>query len=162
MNQKYFKKGEFISVYTDTDDQFALGCVLTADKTHIVLQTLTPSAEQEGLTLYRLEDIVKIERNTLYQNKLIQQFENRQIPLAKYEPPQRDLMQWLFQQAQAQNKIVQVQLQLSGHCDVQGYVALWDNAVCTIQQVDDYGRADGEVMFLWSDITSIKVMDREK
>ena len=106
MNQRFFKKGDFVSIYTNTDDCFGLGYVLITDESHIILQTLTPSADIDGLTLYRLEDIVKIEHNTTYQNKIARKVAKKQAILTKYELPQSDLILWMFQESQKQNIVL--------------------------------------------------------
>lgn len=157
MKKEDFSLNEMIAIYTDTDDEwFGAGMVFKVDDNFLILKAIDPTGLQDGLILFRIEDIVKIERNTLYLQKLTKLMNVKNIGFSNYDIPTNDFINWFLQESKKRNIIINIQLLQSRHCDVMGVVKEINTHSCIILQFNNIGQLDGECQFALEDISSIK------
>ena len=157
MKKEDFIIGEMITVYTDTcNEWFGVGIVLAVDDAFVLLKSISTLGEDDGLTLYRIEEIVKIETNTMYCQKLKKLMRIKNVVLLNYDIPKNEYLAWIIKKSLEENSIIDVQLLSSQHRDIVGIVKDINDGNCIILQIDDLGRKDGECQFLLESISSIK------
>lgn len=162
MKKKDFKLDEFIAVYTNTDlDCFGLGYVLAVNDDFLLIKSIDPQAEADGISLYTIDDIVLVERNTKYCQKIEQLINLKGVKLKDYELNQKDYISWMLNKSKEERGLINIQLLGDANCNLFGIVKEFDKETCTIVQIDSYGDEDGESQFAIQDISSIKLDCRE-
>ena len=157
MKKEDFFFNEMIAIYTDTNDEwFGAGRVFKVDDNFLILKAIDPRGLQDGLILYRIGDIVKIERNTLYLQKLEKLMNIKNTNFSDYDISTNDFINWFLQESKKRNIILNIQLLQSQHCDVMGVVKEINAHSCIIVQFNNIGEFDGECQFALEDISSIK------
>ncbi len=157
MTKNVFKKNDFIAIYTDVDrDSFGLGKVVEVDDNDIIIGSIDPSGLEDGLILYNISTICKIEKNTQYCAKIqkLMQIKNTEFQTYKFEG--KSILQELLALAQNNKKFVEIELQNSHESNSFGIVELFDENICKIRQFDNYGEKDGIGILSIEDISSIK------
>lgn len=161
MEKKDFRIGEFISIYTTESDRFGLGQIIALDEKNIIISSVDPLGLESGLILYKIEAVIKIEKNDQYSQKIQKLMKLKKTDLFKRDFKSNNLIFELLEIAEKSKKIVSIQLNYSGRSDVVGIVSSLKEDICEIQQIDLLGKADGFCMFSLGDITSIKYDDSE-
>lgn len=162
MKKEDFFLNEMIAVYTDTNDEwFGAGMVFKVDDDFLMLKAIDPTGIQDGLILYCIKDIVKIERNTLYLQKLKKLMNAKNTTFPDYKICTDDFVKGLLQEAKKREIIVCIQLLQSQNCDVMGIVKEINSHSCTILQVNSVAQFDGECQFDLENISSIKFDSNE-
>lgn len=157
-----FNKNEIMTIYTDIESNtFGAGYILGVDDSCLLLRSIDCVGEDDGLILYRLQEIVKMERDTLYCQKLQRLIKIKNSVFKDYDFPQRDYIKWLLNESLNNNKMLFIQLLQSQQCDVIGIVTKVYTGKCFISQINDSGQSDGECVFRIEDISSIKIDSRE-
>lgn len=157
-----FDKNEIMTIYTDiVSDTFGAGYILGVDDSCLLLKSIDCVGEPDGLILYRTQEIVKMERATLYSKKLQKLIRIKNSVFLDYNIPQRDYIDWLLNESLNNNRILFLQLLQSQQCDLIGFVTKVHAGKCVISQIDNNGQIDGECVFKIEDISSIKIDSRE-
>ena len=157
--QRFFQKGQMIAIYTDTEEWFGAGYLLGMDDEIVMIRGLSTDGSDDGITLYRREELVKIETETQYLQRLQKLCLRNETPQSAQTVP-CDL-KGALKYASQQKWIVEVQLLASHQCDALGWVDAVDDAYCCICQLDRFGRKDGKAYFALDDISSIKLNSAE-
>lgn len=159
---KSLKFNRLVEIYTNVgEDNFSLGFVLAFNENYLLLQSVSPYGEESGIYLYCINEIVKVETNTLYCKKIKKLISIKNTKFPKYKNINEDFMLWLLQNSKTYSKIIQVQLLQSNCCDVMGIVKELTNDTCLIAKIDHYGFKDGISEIKIADISSIKYDDIE-
>ena len=157
-----FNKNEIMTIYTDTESNtFGAGYILGVDDSYLLLKSIDCVGEDDGLILYRMQEIVKMERDTLYTKKLQKLVKIKNSVLKNYDFPQTDYIKWLLNESLNNNRVLFIQLMQSQQCDIIGRVTKVNGEKCVISQINDNGQIDGECVFRIEDISSIKMDSRE-
>jgi hypothetical protein len=156
MKQKNFVKNEFIAVYTDYEnDRFSFGKVIACDENYLIIHSIDPAGLENGLTLFRIEDIYKIERKTPYFEKLFALMKYKNVTLPTYNFISNDYLVELLNNAKSTNTVIGLQINNSHTRDVLGYITEINCNTCEIKQIDNYGEYDGLCTVDIDNITSI-------
>ena len=157
MKKKDFKINEFIAIYTDIDSEyFGLGNVLAIDDENIIISSVDPSGVEDGMILYRIEDICKIEKETMYCKKIKNLMEKKKTQLNQHKFENGNILYQLLELANDEKKIIDIKLlDYEKACSV-GYVSFLCDDTCEIKQIDNLGNEDGVCIFSIEDISSIK------
>ena len=153
---------KLIAVYTNIDNtnKFAAGYVVGVNEQYFILAAITPAGKYDGFLLKKTEPIYKISTDGRYIDKLLQL-----ISINKTEVnlmfDHDNLIQQLLVFAQQNRAIVSVELIDSGYDDCIGFVELIDENVCKIQEINEYGEADGVSLIKLSDITKVSCDDSD-
>jgi hypothetical protein len=157
-----FYKNKMVTIYTDTESgSFGAGYVLGVDDSCLLLKSVDCVGEDDGLILYRTQEIVKMEQDTLYCKKLQKLIEIKNSVFQNYDLPQRNYINWLLNESLKNNKILFIELLQSKQCDIIGFVTKVHGTTCVLLQVNEDGQINGECSFEIEDISSIKINSRE-
>lgn len=157
MNKENFKIDDFVAIYTDLDSEcFGVGTVLAIDEKNIIISSVDPYGAEDGLTLYNIETIIKIEKESQYCTKIKNLMKKKQTELERHKFTKGDILQQLLELSKKKEKIVDIKLLNCDKSASVGYVSFLSDDICEIKQIDDYGNEDGACIFSIEDITSIK------
>ncbi|MDR1940272.1 MAG: hypothetical protein LBQ40_05725 [Clostridiales bacterium] len=159
MNKKALKIGEFVAIYTDLDSEnFGVGKIIAVDDDNVIISGVEPTGEESGLTLYKINSIVRIEKHTEYNGKIERFIKLKNVKLFEHEFNSQDILLELLLSAKNNKRIIDVQLLESNKRDVTGIVSNADieQDICEIESVNYFGEPDGVCLFSISDISSIK------
>jgi len=161
MIKDIFKINDFVAIYTDLEaETFGLGMVVAFDDKDVIIGSVDPSGNEDGLILYNVDTICKIEKDTQYCQKIKKLMQSKKTSLATHGFGKK-ILQELLSLAKDNKKLVEIQLQNSHKSDTVGFVESLDNNVCKIRQFDYLGNEDGCCIFLIEDISSVKYDNRE-
>jgi hypothetical protein len=157
MFKNSLKIGEFVSIYTDVEDNsFSLGRILTVSEGEVIIASVDPMGNEDGLALYSLNAITKIEIDSRYAIKIQKLMNSRKTILRDYIFKQENLLLELLNLSKGNNKLIEIELQNSNLNGPIGVVEYIDERICEIKQFDEYGVADGVCIVLIEDISSVK------
>lgn len=160
MKRSDFQIGQMIELYTDSEDKFGLGFVVYVDEADVILHGLTETGQDDGLTLYCIDEVLKLAYDTQYCAKL-KRMMRQDFSSIEYRFAEGDLKQQLLRLAQSKNMIAEIQLLQSGSRDVMGLVSEVTQESCLIGQIDIYGQRDGFCRISTESISSIRVNSYE-
>lgn len=144
-----------ISVYCCRDtDRFLYGKLLAVNDDEFALLMYTPSGMYDGVIVKRVEDIIRIEYDGQYEQKM-QKVLSQNINFKDIIIDDSQIAHSVLGLSLKQNKIVSVELLNSGINDVVGFVDKIHDNKCTLKLVDEYGYKDGYCCILISDITQV-------
>lgn len=160
MKKGIVKINDLIAVYTDINSKyFGVGLVLSVNDDFLVLNSVDSFGQEDGLILYRMDEVIKIEKETLYLEKIKSLMEITETTYFE-KSPRIDVI-LLLDKAKGENIVVDIQLMQSGQSDVVGFVKEINNDYCVITQIDNMGVKDGECIFDLHYVSSIKYNSRE-
>jgi hypothetical protein len=165
VNKDILGKGEFLEIYTDMDsDSFGFGSVVAVDGENAVIANIEPSGEEGGLILYKVDDIFKVAKDTLYCKKMLRLMQAKKTEIPTEAFCGDDLILEILDIAKKNKKPVDIQICNSHKSDLWGFVKAYDKDILEISAVNFSGQADGTLFCRIEDITSIKynaVEDRD-
>ena len=157
MKKKDFELNEFIAVYTEADlDCFGLGYVLAVNDDYLLIQSIDPKGDLDGLTLYAINDIILVERKTKYCDKIEKLIELKKVKLKEYNINQNDYVDWLLRKSKEEKRLINIQLLGNPECTLFGIVEKIEKETCSLVQINQYGIKDGKCQFDIENISSIK------
>ena len=146
---------EIVLIYSDFNDmnKFDAGKIVRIFEKEVLLAHYLPNGNYDGFKVIAIENIVKIEMNSLYSNKikLLAQYHNtKHETINRFE---KNGFLTLLRYAKEFGKVVSVEMMDSGRNDIIGFVTRFDEKNCLFDQVDDYGNVDGQAIIDVSDIS---------
>lgn len=162
--KEYLNKNKFISIYfyPNTNSNFSYGRILAVNETHVAFYSLTPQGEPDGIIAKEIDDIIRVEINPAYNERMKKLMKNETIKLSDYNISSSNIPQSLLLIAKTRGEIVAVELKDSGYYDVTGFVDSIDDGICCIKQLDSYGYEDGVSFFRIEDISKIECNSTEE
>lgn len=138
--------GRVIQCHIDHSDPetFVVGRLVCFDSNWFLMQDLSPTGHWNGLALYMKSDIVEINTSTDYINKLMILAKFRNEPAPILPPISNNILMSLLRYARDSSRIVGLELYASGYRDTNGTVARLNQNTVLINQVDEFGRDDGQ------------------
>jgi len=155
--------GEIIQCHIDHNDKdtFVVGKLLAFNRDWFLLDLISPLAQWDGLGLFLQSDLVYIERNTRYIDKL-----TMLLPYSHTEPmdimiPNENLLNSVLSVAKESKKMIALELYYSGDREPVGFVEEITNDTVSILQVDEFADFDGTSIIDMSAITRCIFEDHE-
>ena len=86
--ERFHRSGKHISLYheADTPDTFSFGTVLCLDDDFVLMQLLSPDGGYDGIALFSLDEIIRIEVDTQYAEKMNTLMESAQMNSLGWQP----------------------------------------------------------------------------
>ncbi len=161
---KLYESKSFVSIYTSLNEssKFYYGRIIAVDESEIAIQMLHPSGADDGIVVMSVDDVLRVEENSQYSNKMQKLFSVKSIPNYDFPINENGIMFSVLNYAFLNNQIVSLELLNSGIFDVVGYVTEIDENVCVIKQVDEYGFDDGISYLEWLNITMLSVLSEDE
>ena len=141
----------------DDYDKFIVGYVNSISEEDIVIFCLDPHGKFDGYIALHIDNIYKIEIETIYLNKIRKLFQPIP-PMAHFN--KKNLFTNILEIANQRNNIAIVSI-IDLEIVIRGYVEDISDEIITIQQIDEYGNMDGKCMFYTADIIRIIIQDSE-
>ena len=155
-----FKKGDLIEVYTDLDDDgFTIGYVNDFNEEFVAINAINPRGLNDGIHVIRLDEIVKIEKETNYDKKLVTLMKWKNTVLSDYKFKSNDFIYELLNLSLKEKKIVTITIMNSNEVSNNGIVRKLDKELVEIENIDSYGLSDGFNILRIDDITYISFDD---
>ena len=149
---------KIVLLFFDEEDTEAFSCgfIGAVSSNEILIIHIDAFGEKDGFIVKRIEDIVKIEYDGKYSEKIgILDGLNRNKHEEKFEVQKGSLFLGMLAYAQENEKIVSIELMESGNEDIVGYVKVMEGNFLTIKTVDYYGLFDGETIVEKDNITHL-------
>lgn len=154
---------EYIELYADKNDlsKFIFGKIVSRNSFYIIISAVTPNGHYDGFVLKRIEDIIKICRNTKYKEKLLCKIDESKIK--KFDNSKTEnLIAELLSFAKDNNLIASIEILESGYNEAIGLInEICDNYV-SIKHIAFNGEFDGITYLNTKDITQISVDSEEE
>ncbi len=146
--------------YTNRDesDKFSVGYVYALETDTIIIINIGIHGEFDGFTLERIEDIFKIETDTLYLRKIKMlldcdvQSQNLEIT--------GELLEDILKYAKNNNHIVMIRIEGTDDSIV-GFVLKISDTIISVKQINEYGEYDGICLFYRNEINRVMMKDVE-
>ena len=155
--------GEIIQCHIDYGDpeSFVVGRLAYFDHDWFLMQDISTAGRWNGLALYMMCDIVSVKKFTDYVHRIESLIECRN-ELEPFIPPisENPLMSLLLY-AKDSNRIIGLELHASGYRDVNGIIDSMSKSTLCINQIDEFGRADGKSYLSIDAITRCYLDDEE-
>lgn len=162
--KQLFEEKKRASFYTDFENgnRFNYGTVIKADEDYSVLQLISPDGDDDGIFCVETQRIYKVELQGLYEKKMAALCEGKVYP--KYELTFGDdgIKNAVLSFAKKEGQIVSIELSNSECDDAVGFVESFDEEICCIKAVDEYGIDDGISYVNYEDITRIVLMSYDE
>lgn len=156
-------KGKIIQCHIDRGDpeSFVVGNLYYSNNDWFLMQDISPSGHWNGLALYMQSDVVEVKESTDYiqRIKLLIKCRNESKPYTPFVS--NDPLISLLGYAKKTNHIIGLELHASGYRDVNGTIGSINACTLCINQVDEFGRADGKSYIAIDSITRCYVDDEE-
>ena len=154
--------GEVIQCHLNFNDPdtFVVGTVIDANEEWFLLCSISPYGKFDGYILYSQSDVVYIEFNTRYIEKLktlwsIHHLESKLT--CQFKATIDDFLKY----AKSSDRVVCIELEKSGCRDLKGFVNRIDNDTIEFVELDDYGSFYGNAKISYASITRCFVEDDE-
>lgn len=137
---------EFVSLYTNEMDttKFMWGKILSVNENQVMIQSISPNGEPDGIQTKLLDSVIRIEICGQYTEKMKKLLrDSTEYNNSVLHKINENLFEVTLNYALQYNKITSIELLNSGYNDIIGYVTDVNNGVCKINQVDEYGNNDG-------------------
>lgn len=144
LNELYISQ-KYASIYTNWDDTslFIYGKIIYVNNSHIVIYSISPGGEFDGILTKELCEIIRIEVDGQYSNAMQKIIKEKYLPKIRLKIINDDAISSVLQYAVNTAEIISVELINSGYDDVRGLVKSIDSEMCQILQIDMYGFEDG-------------------
>ncbi|QJX80399.1 hypothetical protein [Priestia megaterium] len=151
----------WVEIYTDDYDfeSCSIAKILADDSYYYLLANVTPRGKSDGLYLLKHDDVVGLQRNTAYINKVKTLYHLKQENHLEYNGEKQNLLLGLLHFAKQKELIISVVMGDSDLYGLQGFVKDIDEEILTITNVNSFGDEDGESAVLLKDISAIACDD---
>jgi len=155
--------GEILQCHIDSGDpeSFVIGRLVYFDRDWILMQDLSPAGRWNGLALYMRSDIVAVNQFTKYIQRILTLVEcrNEREPIVPFlsDNPLISLLHY----AKNSKRIVGLELHASGYRDVNGTIDKLVHNTLYMNQIDEFGHADGKTYLSVDAITRCFLDDEE-
>ena len=152
-----FDRDNIVLIYSNINNlsKFDAGRIIHVFQNEVLYAHYLPNGKYDGYRVIANENIVKVEMNSLYSQKiqtLVKYHKTKHDDIVKVED---NGFISLLNYAKDFNKVVTVELVDSGRNDIIGYVNKIEDETCFFDQRDDFGNMDGQAIVDISDITYI-------
>lgn len=137
--------GCILQCHVDPNDPetFVVGRLLYAFTDSFVLNQISPYGRWDGLAMYLLDDLVKVEKGTDYIQELEQLLTLRHEIEPGIPPKMNNGLSTILSYAKNSKKPVALELYKSGARNVIGCVSGLEDTLIRIDQLDESGKPDG-------------------
>lgn len=146
---------EIVLLYTNANDtlKFSAGYVLEVMDEQFMMKHISPDDMDDGIYMSDIANIIKIETNTRYSNRL-------KILTSKLDESNvtdfcGNLYKGMLLKAMYERSIISVELGNSGEMDAMGFVLAVSDRIVHILSIDDYGVKDGDCFIQLNQITQL-------
>lgn len=161
LDERYI--GKIIQCHIDYSDpeSFVVGRLAYFDSDWFLMQDISPAGRWNGLALYMLSDIVSVNEFSDYIQRIVSLMKYRKESEPFIPAICKDPLMNLLLYARDSSRVIGLELHASGYRDINGIVdSLTKNTLC-INQIDEFGRADGKSYLSIAAITRCYLDDEE-
>ncbi|VEU82137.1 hypothetical protein [Acholeplasma hippikon] len=137
---------ETIALYLNPDDpnMFVVGEVLNVSEEYFLIKMTDPYGRHDGYLLNNIEDITKIETDSIYLNKLLQISDqlSMNIIFSDKEDILHQVLTYLYE-----HEVLATFSFLSSEHKVIGYIQSIQDGLIFVKQINNDGKVDGKVIF---------------
>lgn len=153
-----------VLIYTDHSDtnKFIFCTILAVNETEIAVQMISPDGEDDGIRVFDVNLVFRVEKNEMYFEKMRYLCESNLSSGFDLDFQSGNIKRTVLQYALSKKFILSIELVDSGYNDIVGFVDSIDGTQCTIRQIDEYGFEDGFSYVTTEDITTVDVLTVEE
>lgn len=157
-------KGSFVSIYTNDENtsKFIFGKILCVNNSEIAIYMLSPDGSYDGILVTDNSKIFRIETNSDYNKKMQKLCNFEELPVCYEFKNNENIKKELLYLAHKTKQAVSIELLNSGYDDVVGIVENIGDNICTISQINQYGKPDGVSFVSMQDITQISYNSQDE
>ena len=151
----------FYSNYEKTDS-FHVGTVLAVNDEEIALKLVSPYGEDDGVEVFNVEDIFRVETEGKYLEKIKKLCTDSSVLEFNKKINESSIIESILTIACDKKEMVSVELIDSGYTEIQGFVESVSGDECKFRQVDDYGYEDGVAYVKICNVTQVSYARTEE
>jgi len=158
------EKQKYACIYANLEERtkFIFGQITAVNEDEVAIRMLTPNGEEDGIVAKQVTDIIRLETDCRYAESMIKLSNTIKKQLKMYPLQQEHIFFSLLTFAQKNRRVVSIEILNSGLDDIVGFIEQCSEEICTVLQVDQYGREDGYSFVALSDITQISCDSEEE
>ena len=142
-------------------ETFVVGRLVDHDEKYFLIEEVSPYGRWNGLSLYMKSDVVGVECNSDYLNKMIclLEFSNQQNIRIDVTQKNDSLLHSFISFAKNNEHMIGMELHKSGERDAIGYVQETIGGIVCIDQIDEFAKNDGRLYVSTEAITRCFLCD---
>lgn len=141
--------------------KFIYGTIICADRDFFAVKAIAPDGTPDGIIAKRTDSVIYIETDKQYDEK-IQVLSSGRTCDYNVILKESFIPISLLESAKAQKQIVSVKLIPSDIYDIIGFVAGIKDNICTVKQINEYGKETGMAYFKIEDITEVSYASQDE
>lgn len=152
--KKMCKEGTFVSLYTSPErpSKFKYGCILAVNEEELLMLEISPEGNLDGISLFETSIVYRIEVDTQYHERMATLTKPFEKPVVEIHD---ESIKHAFLRYIAAEKRIAIFSTGDSEDSFNGFVTEVSKNICTIKQVDYYGKGDGTSYLEIDEITSI-------
>lgn len=123
---------------------------------------ISPDGEDDGITVMSVDDVIRVDTNGQYEEKMQKLCSKNANSFYDLSIEDEEILMAALLFAIKEKQMVSIELLNSGYNNIVGFVSTIDDGECKIEQVDEYGFADGTSYISYNDITRISISTKEE
>jgi hypothetical protein len=154
------KKRELISVYDDKEDitNFYIGYIVEVFSNSILILSLDEFEQEDGYVLIRFADIFKIEKDSIYLDKVSSIIKTKKIPELKFKLFRKDELlengiDAVIAKCQKEKRLLSIKLIYMDY--ITGFIKKYDDDFIILEAYRNTGKDNGTVIIKYEDIQSL-------
>lgn len=151
-----YKNKTLCAIYEEDLSKFAVGYLMQISDNEIIMQEISPYGEDDGLTLFLIENIRKIEID----NKYLAAIKLLSCDIEDYVIQRNrdlDLLSNVLEYSMKKEYIVSIELSNEGYYDCIGIINHMNNQTLKVDAIDEYGESEGSIFVNFSEITKMTI-----
>jgi len=161
--EKCRNEQNIVLVFANQNDteSFLCGWIAEYSDKYVLIDRVTPKGRYDGYVVVKTEDIYRIEKNSMYEEKitLLSNMNNIKRKYKKIPKTSSDLLNDLSNFSQQNQHLVSVELCDSDKDDTQGMIKSVSEDTVEVVCIDSCGRIDGESIIAREQISSFSCDD---
>lgn len=160
---KAIKNKEKISVYfsSSENDKFCFGDVVFCNEDFLLLSSYTPYGDDDGFILKRSDEVIKIEADSKYNNKMEKLIKYKGTDHTPFEVKGDNIVEQILEYAKKSHRLLSILL-YNSDVFLTAYMSSVTDTFCEAELINEYGEKDGRTVFVMDDIDEMRFCSEDE
>ena len=156
---KIKNSNELAAFYADPNDitRFIFGKIIAIDDCYIAIQGFSTNGCADGIIVKPFQCISRVETGSKYCIRMKKLIKANSVIIQDNFIDNANILEAVLKISMDTEKVISIELLQSGYDDVCGIIRSFDNDICTVQQIDQYGYDNGVSYIRLNEITQLSL-----